>query len=263
MVEISPLRTGADVRAAARTGALTGVTAGLAPGYVQANLVMMPAAYALEFLAFCIRNPKPCPVLEVCEPGDPEPRRLAPGADLRTDLPAYRVYRDGRLVERRTDVTELWTDDMVSILIGCSFTFEWALSQHGIRLAHIEQGRNVSMYITNRECVPAGRFHGPMVVSMRPFPPDVVPQVAAITERFPGMHGAPVWIGDPKGLGIEDLGRPDFGDVLDFGPGDVPVFWACGVTPQAVALASGVPLMITHDPGHMFVTDAPHAAYQV
>lgn len=243
-----------------RSGGFTGPTSGLAPGMAQANLVVLPAGDAADFEAFCSANPRPCPLLEVTAAGDPVPRRLAPGADLRTDLPAYRVYRDGRLVEERSEVRELWRDDLVAFLIGCSFTFEHALLREGIPVRHIELGRNVPMYVTNRECVPAGRFAGPLVVSMRPIPEPLVQRAAEVTGRYPQMHGAPVHVGDPAALGIGDLSRPDYGEAVPVGEGEVPVFWACGVTPQAVALASKVPFMITHAPGCMFITDCPDSA---
>lgn len=251
-----------DVRAAIRRGD-NRHTAGVAARYVQTNLVIVPAAYAIDFLAFCIRNPKPCPIVEVCNAGDPVPRLSAPTADLRTDVPSYRIYRDGRLERVVTDITEEWSADFVSVLLGCSYTFEWALMEHGLPIAHIEQGKVVPMYITGRECEPSGPFHGPMVVSMRPYPSHLISAVVAISQRFPSMHGAPVWIGQPQALGIADLASPDFGEAVTMRPDDIPVFWACGVTPQAVALQAGIPLMITHDPGHMFITDRLHSDYEV
>jgi len=219
--------------------------------------VVLPRAYAFDFLLFCQRNPKPCPLLEVVEAGGYEPVQTAPGADLRTDLPLYRIWRDGRLVAEVPDVREHWRDDLVSFLLGCSFTFEAALLRAGVPVRHIEQGCNVPMYVTNIECVRAGVFHGPLVVSMRPIPVEQVVRAVQITSRYPAVHGAPVHIGDPAMLGIRDLARPDYGDPVDIRPGEVPVFWACGVTPQAVALRSRPEFMITHAPGHMFLTDVP------
>jgi uncharacterized protein YcsI (UPF0317 family) len=248
--------TGADVRRAARSGELTGPTPGLALGYVQANLVIVPKELAFDFLLFCQRNPKPCPLLEVTDPGDPEPKEIAPGADLRTDLPCYRVYRHGELVDEPTDIRSYWRNDLVSFLIGCSFTFENTLLQAGLPVRHIEMGRNVPMYRTNRPCCPAGRFHGPLVVSMRPLTPEQAVRAAEICRRFPKSHGTPVHVGDPGELGISDLTKPDYGDAVDIRPGELPVFWACGVTPQAVAVESRLPFLITHKPGHMFVSDA-------
>ena len=199
--------------------------------------------------------PKPCPVLDVTEPGSAEPSSVAAGADLRTDLPRYRIYRNGELVEEPTDLLGCWRDDMVGFLLGCSFTFEQALLDAGVPIRHLEMGRNVPMYRTNRECRPAGVFRGPMVVSMRPMTPAQAAVAVQVCKRFPLAHGVPIHIGDPVILGICDLNKPDFGDPVEIRPGETPVFWACGVTPQAVALAARLPLLITHKPGHMFVTD--------
>ncbi len=249
------MRTPGDWRKEIRTGRWRRLTAGLAPGYVQANLVVVPEAHAGDFRLFCERNPGPCPLLDVTAPGDPVPRAAAPDADLRTDLPKYRVFRDGGFAEERTDLLGIWREDLVAFLLGCSFTFEEALQRAGLPMRHIERGSNVSMYVTSRMCEPAGPFIGPMVVSMRPFAAADVPRVVDITAHYPFAHGAPVHAGDPEALGIHDLTRPDYGDALPVEPGEVPVFWACGVTPQAVAARARLPLMITHAPGHMFLTD--------
>jgi uncharacterized protein YcsI (UPF0317 family) len=251
--------TPAELRLAAREGRWTRPTAGVCDGHVQANLMVVPREAAFEFLLFCQRNPKPCPVIEVVEAGRVEPA-CAPGADLRTDLPRYRVYRDGQLVAEPTEVRDLWRDDLVSFLIGCSFSFEEPLAAAGVPLRHVECGVNVPMYRTNRPTAPAGRFHGPLVVSMRPIPAALVPLAVQITGRYEQVHGAPVHVGEPGALGIADLARPDFGDPVELRPGELPVFWACGVTPQAAALASKLPFCITHAPGHMFVTDLKNAA---
>lgn len=248
------LRTGLDVRGGCRVG-LNTPTPGLAPGFVQANLVVLPKDWAFDFLLFCQRNPKPCPLLDVTEPGDPEPKAVAPGADLRTDLPAYRVWRDGELVEEPTEVTKHWRDDLVAFVIGCSFTFENALLEAGVPLRHIEEGVNVPMYRTNVACKPAGRFAGPMVVSMRPLAPSQAIRATQICAKYPLAHGAPVHFGDPAAIGIADVAKPDFGDPVAIRPGEVPVFWACGVTPQAVLMRAKPPFAITHKPGHMFLTD--------
>jgi uncharacterized protein YcsI (UPF0317 family) len=247
--------TAAAVRAASRSGAFAGPTPGLALGYVHANLVIVPRDLAFDFLLFCQRNPKPCPLLDVTEPGDPEPRGVASGADLRTDLPAYRVFRHGELVDEPADVTGYWRDDLVAFVIGCSFTFENALLQSGVPVRHVEQNCNVPMYRTNIPCRPAGAFRGPMVVSMRPLTPARAVRAAQICARFPRAHGTPVHFGDPAAIGIADLARPDFGDPVDVRPGEVPVFWACGVTPQAVVMTAKPEFVITHKPGHMFLTD--------
>lgn len=251
--------TPGELRQACRAGRFDRPTAGLCDGFVQANLMAVPAEAAFDFLLFCQRNPKPCPVIEVVEAGRVEPA-CAPGADLRTDLPRYRVYREGRLAEERTEVRDLWRDDLVAFLIGCSFSFEEALAAAGVPLRHVEACSNVPMYRTGRPAAPAGRFRGPLVVSMRPIPAGLVPLAVQVTARYEKVHGAPVHAGAPEALGIADLGRPDWGDPVEIRPGEIPVFWACGVTPQAAALASGIPFCITHAPGHMFATDLRNAA---
>ena len=245
------------MRAGIRAGQWDGPTAALAPGYAQANLVALPVADAFDFLRFCVANPRPCPVLEVGEPGSFEPVQTAPGADLRTDVPRYRVHRDGGLVDELTDVKDVWREDLVAFLIGCSFTFERALLAAGLPVRHIEQGINVPMYTTAVACRPAGRFAGPLVVSMRPMTPQQAIRATEITSRFTTAHGPPVQIGEPEALGIASLAAPQYGDPVEIRANEVPVFWACGVTPQAVAAASRPELMITHAPGHMFVTDVP------
>lgn len=249
------MTTGRDIRLACRAGTNTGPTPGLAPGFVQANLVLLPLDWAFDFLLFCQRNPKPCPLLDVTEPGDPEPKFAAPGSDLRTDLPAYRVWEQGTLVEEPAEITRHWRDDLVGFVIGCSFTFENALQERGVPVRHIEEGRNVPMYRTSIPCRPAGRFHGPMVVSMRPLSPGHSIEATRICSRFPLAHGTPVHFGDPAAIGIADIARPDFGDGVTIRPGEQPVFWACGVTPQAALMAAKPPFAITHKPGHMFLTD--------
>ena len=244
-----------ELRTLIRRGELVQPTAGLAPGHVQANLAILPKELAFDFLLFCQRNPRPCPLLEVVENGSAEPLQFAPGADLRVDVAKYRVYRDGELVAEVEELSEFWRDDLVSFLLGCSFSFESALMRAGISLRHIERGTNVSMYITNIQTTPAGAFSGPMVVSMRPIPREKITRAVQVTSRFPAVHGAPIHIGDPEALGIMDISRPDMGDPVDVLEGEVPIFWACGVTPQAVAMNCRPPLMITHSPGYMFITD--------
>jgi uncharacterized protein YcsI (UPF0317 family) len=243
------------LRAAIRRGSWTGPTAGLAAGHAQANLVVLPREDALDFLRFCVHNPRPCPVLEVTDPGATEPVHTAPGADLRTDVPRYRVYRDGDLAHEAADVVDEWRDDLVAFLLGCSFTFERALLAEGLPVRHVEQGVNVPMYRTSIACRPAGRFAGPLVVSMRPMLPAQAIRATQVTARYVRAHGAPVHVGHPEAIGIDAIDRPDYGDPVEIREGEVPVFWACGVTPQAAATESGPELMITHAPGHMFVTD--------
>lgn len=247
--------TGVEVRRATRAGAWRGPTPGLARGFVQANLAVVPKSLAFDFLEFCRRNPRPCPVLDVTDPGSPEPTALAPGADLRIDLPRYCVYRYGELLEEPTDLLNWWRSDLVAFLLGCSFTFENALLSAGLPVRHLEQGCNVPMYRTSIACRPCGVFRGPLVVSMRPMTPTQAEQASALCAGYPRSHGAPVQIGEPTSLGIRTLDRPDFGDPVDVRPGEVPVFWACGVTPQAVAMQARLPLLLTHKPGHMFLTD--------
>ena len=249
------LRSPAQVRNIIRQGGWDQPTAGLAPGFAQANLVILPKVLALDFFLFCQRNPKPCPLLDVTDPGNAIPARIAVDADIRTDIPRYRVYRRGELIDEPQDIIKYWDDTMVAFLLGCSFSFEQPMLEAGIPIRHIEQGCNVPMFITNQQCEPAGDFSGPMVVSMRPIAQNQLVDAVKITSRFPGVHGAPVHIGDPAVLGISDLQKPDFGDPVPFKPGEIPVFWACGVTPQAVAMQVKPELIITHAPGFMFVSD--------
>jgi uncharacterized protein YcsI (UPF0317 family) len=243
-----------EPRLAAREGRFQDPTSGHAPGFLQANLMIVPQQYAFDFLLFCQRNPKPCPLIEVMEPGAREPK-CAPGADIARDIPGYRVYRDGDLDSERLDVRDLWRSDFVSFLIGCSFSFEDAVVQAGIPLRHVEQACNVAMYRTNIACESAGPFRGEMVVSMRPIKSRDVARVVEISGRFDVAHGAPVHIGNPGAIGIADIARPEYGDAVRIEDDEIPVFWACGVTPQWVAQKSRLPLCITHAPGKMFVTD--------
>ena len=244
-----------EVRRAIRRGAHTGHTAGLAPGYVQGNLCILPKEFAADFRLFCQRNPKPCPLLGVSEPGDPRLPSLGADLDLRTDVPRYRVFRDGRHVEDVADLRELWRDDLVVFVLGCSFSFEQALIEAGLPLRYVEQGKNVPMYRTSIDTVPAGPFRGKLVVSMRPFAPADAIRAIEITSRYPTAHGAPVHLGRPELIGIEDLSRPWVGDATEVREGEIALFWACGVTPQSVVLDARLPFCITHAPGHMLVTD--------
>jgi len=232
-----------------------GNTAGMAPGYVQGNLMILPKDLANDFLLFCQRNPQPCPVLAVSEPGNPMISALGEDLDIRTDIPRYRVWKDGVMVDEPYDITNVWRDDLVSFLLGCSFSFEQALIEAGIPMRHINCGSNVPMYRTNIQTEAAGVFHGPMVVSMRPMKPADVVRAVQVTSRFPRVHGAPVHIGLPHMIGIEDIYKPDFGDAVEVKDDELPVFWACGVTPQSVAMAARPPFCITHSPGAMLITD--------
>lgn len=239
----------------ARSGKLTGPTANLAPGHVQANLAILPRALAADFLHFCQRNPKPCPLLAMSEPGDPSLPDLGQDIDIRTDIPRYRVWHNGELVAEPTEVRDLWRDDLVSFLIGCSFSFEEAMLDNGLPVRHIEQGCNVPMYRTNIPTHAAGVFGGPLVVSMRPLKAADAIRAIQVTSRFPSVHGAPVHIGDPALIGIANIDRPDYGDAVEIRAGEMPVFWACGVTPQSVVATVRPDFCITHAPGHMLVTD--------
>ncbi|MQA86349.1 MAG: putative hydro-lyase [Streptosporangiales bacterium] len=250
-------QTPADLRGRARTGEWTECTTGTCLGYLQTNLAILPEAYAKEFRDFCSANPRPMPLVEMTEPGVPDGLRTAPGADLRTDAPRYRVYRYGRLDDEVTDVTELWRDDLVAFLLGCSFTAEAKLLDAGVVLRHMELGQGVGMWATSIPCTPAGRFHGPTVVSMRSIRKDQVDLATRVTADYPLAHGAPLHSGDPAAIGITDLDRPDWGDPIEVREDEVPVFWACGVTPQAAIMAARPEFAITHSPGHMFITDIP------
>ena len=252
--------TGRDVRLAARAGTLTGPTAGLARGFVQGNLVILPEALAADFAAFCERNPKPCPVIGITEAGTPNVPALGADLDLRTDLPRYRVWRDGKIAEELSDISPLWRGDLVGFVLGCSFTFEDALISAGIPLKHVAAKTNVAMYRTDIACQPAGPFAGPLVVSMRPMSAVHAQRAIEITARFTSAHGAPVHVGDPEAIGISDLSSPDYGDRVEIAADELPVFWACGVTPQAAIAGANVPFAITHAPGCMLVTDLTVAA---
>lgn len=251
----SSLSTGREVRLAARAGRLRSHTSGSAPDYVQANLMIVPRALAYDFLLYCQRNPKPCPLLAVADAGDPHLPALGADLDVRTDVPRYRVWRDGELVDEPADISPLWRDDLVTFAIGCSFSFEQAIIAAGVPLRHVTCGDNVAMFKTAITTQPSGVFRGPMVVTMRPFVPTDAVRAVQVTSRFPNVHGAPVHLGNPAAIGIADLTHPDFGDPIDVHPGEIPVFWACGVTPQAVVMAARPEFCITHAPGCMLVTD--------
>ena len=244
-----------QARAAIRSGEFTGHTSGMAEGHVQGNVVILPELLANDFLRYCQRNPKPCPLLAVSEPGQALLPSLGADIDIRTDVPRYRVWRDGVLTDQPTDISALWRKDLVTFVIGCSFSFEEALLEAGIPLRHIAQNRNVAMYRSNIATSPAGVFNGPMVVSMRPLKAADAIRAIQITSRFPNVHGAPVHIGNPALIGIADLAKPDYGDAVDVLPDEIPVFWACGVTPQAAITQARPEFCITHAPGAMLITD--------
>jgi uncharacterized protein YcsI (UPF0317 family) len=249
-----------QVRLAIRTGKYRGNTAGLAPGHVQGNVCILPKEYAEDFRLFCERNPKPCPLLAMSKPGDPMLPTLGHDVDIRTDVSGYRVFRDGKLAEEVADIRDLWRPDLVTFILGCSFSFEQALVEDGLRLRYVDEGKNVPMFRTSVDTVPAGRFRGKLVVSMRPFKPAEAIRAIEITARYPRVHGSPVHIGRPDLIGISDLNQPWAGDPTEVRADEMPVFWACGITPQSVVLDAKPSLCITHQPGHMLVTDLENAS---
>lgn len=247
------------LRAIFRSGAYRGTTANMANGHTQGNLAILPASHALDFARFCQRNPKPCPLVGVSDTGDPMMRTLGEDIDIRTDIPSYNIYSDGVFESSVSDVSEFWAEDSVAFVLGCSFSFEEALMQARIPMRHMEINRTVPMYKTSIDLVPAGAFGGGMVVSMRPMSMEQAIQASAITARFPHTHGMPVHIGEPAAIGIKDIDTPDWGEPTEFRAGEVPVFWACGVTPQNAIQEAGLPLVVTHTPGSMLITDIPSA----
>ncbi|MEM9344068.1 MAG: putative hydro-lyase [Pseudomonadota bacterium] len=249
-----------DVRRAIRAGRYCSHTAGLGQGFLQANLAIIPEAYALDFMRFCQRNPKPCPLTGVSDTGDPMMATMGRDIDIRSDVPAYNIYRDGVLTQTVHDIHDVWSDDLVVFALGCSFTFEHALIRAGIPVWHVEHDKTVPMFRSDIETVPAGPFSGKMVVSMRAIPEDRVAEAVEISRRFPLAHGAPIYWGDPADIGIADIAAPEWGDPAPVGAGEVPVFWACGVTPQVAVEAARLPLCITHRPGHMLISDIPEDA---
>ena len=251
---MNPAASPQQLRQLIRDRKWTTPTSGAASGYLQANLVMLPAEEAFNFLLFCVRNPKPCPILDVLEPGQFEPL-IAPGADLRTDLPRYKIFEQGEFKTDAEDVSDYFNENMVSFLLGCSFSFENAMLAAGLPIRNLEEGKNVSMYITNKPCAPAGPFSAPLVVTMRPMTPAQAVRAVQVTTRFHLTHGAPVHLGDPEQIGIRNLAAPDFGDAVTIRSGEIPVFWACGVTSQLSATSAPLSRVITHAPGHMFVSD--------
>lgn len=243
-----------EVRQRIREGIVTVPTAGMSAGYAQANLVILPKEYAEDFKEFARKNPKPCPILEIVE-GSPITHDMGEGANIVTDIPKYFIYKNGVKTDEVTDASSYWEDGFVGFLIGCSFSFEEALLKSGIDVRHISQGCNVPMYKTNIPCEKAGVFEGPVVASMRPMTPEHAQKAKEITDRFPNVHGGPIQIGSPEAIGIKDINKPDYGDAVEIREGEIPVFWACGVTPQAAVEHAKPPIVITHAPGHMFITD--------
>lgn len=243
-----------------RNGEIDYQTSGMCNGYAQANLCILPKEYAFDFLLFCMRNPKPCPILEVGDVGSKEIKTMAQYGDICTDFPKYRIWKNGVLEKEVTDISEYWQDDFVYFLIGCSFSFESELLEAEVPVRHIEENRNVPMFNTNIALEPAGKFHGNMVVSMRPIADDLVVKAVNVTAAMPRVHGAPVHIGNPRAIGIEDVNCPDYGDSVTINEGETPVFWACGVTPQNAVMQTKPPIAITHSPGHMFITDVKNVS---
>ena len=248
------------VRKAIRSGAYRDHTAGLATGYLQANLVIIEDVHALDFMRYCQRNPKPCPVVGVSDTGNPMMITLGRDIDIRMDVPSYNIYRHGQLTDNCSEITNLWQDNMVAFALGCSFTFEHAILRAGLSLWHVKNNRTVPMFKTTIETVKAGPFSGPMVVSMRVIAASRLDEVKAISAQFPLAHGGPVHWGDPAAIGITDITAPEWGDPTPVRDGEVPVFWACGVTPQAAIMRAGLPLCITHKPGQMLITDISDTA---
>lgn len=249
-----------DVKKLIREGKIDFQTSGMCNGYAQANLCILPKDYAFDFLLFCMRNPKPCPILEVGDVGSKLIKTMAESGDICKDFPKYRIWKNGVLEKEVTDITDYWQEDFVYFLIGCSFSFESELLEADVPVRHIEEGRNVPMFNTNIELNPAGKFHGNMVVSMRPIPDDLVVKAVNVTAAMPRVHGAPVHIGNPEAIGINDITKPDYGDSVTVNEGETPVFWACGVTPQNVVMQTKPPIAITHSPGHMFITDVKNVS---
>lgn len=248
-----------EVRQLIRQGKINYQTSGMCMGYAQANLAILPKDLAYDFLLFTQRNPKPCPILEVSDVGDPMLHKIAKDCNIATDIPKYRIYEKGVLTGEYDDVTKFWRDDLVAFLIGCSFSFESELLESGVSVRHIEEKKNVPMYLTNIDCESAGAFSGKMVVSMRPLPPEQIVKAVNITASMPRVHGTPVHIGNPELIGISDINKPDFGEAVTINKGETPVFWACGVTPQSIMMSSKPDFCITHAPGHMLITDVKNS----
>lgn len=249
-----------ELRELIRCGAYDRHTAGLAAGRLQCNVAILPKIHAADFILFCARNPKPCPIVGMGEAGQPYIKTLGAGIDIRSDIPRYRLFKDGVCVEEVTDITHYWQDDLVTVALGCSFTFENALMDAGIAIKHIDLDQTVPMFRSNIALDPVGSFHGEMVVTMRPIPDDRIDDAYAISGKYPQAHGAPIGHGNPENFGIVDLQKPDWGDPVDVSEDEVPVYWACGVTPQNVLMNAKLPFCITHAPGHMLIADVDEGA---
>jgi uncharacterized protein YcsI (UPF0317 family) len=263
MVAAETMNTGAEIRAHCRTNDFTRQTSGLAPGYVQCNIVILPKQDADQFASFCQLNPKPCPLLATSPtPGAFDLPDLGHNIDIRTDLPRYRIWENGQYTGQRDDIVDLWQDDWMAFALGCSFSFEEALSNAGIEIRNVSEGVNVPMYRTNIDCQSAGPFKARMVVSMRPMLASDAIAAIQICSRYPSVHGAPIHLGDPTLIGIGNLNQPDFGDPVSLYSNEIPLFWACGVTPQVALESAKLPLAITHEPGHMLVTDLTNASLE-
>ena len=249
-----------EVRQLIREGKIDFPTSGMCAGYAQANLVILPPEYAADFEEYAKLNPFPCPILEIIRGKEPLTHAMGEGANICTDIPRYRVYENGVFTKELTDASEYWKEGYVGFLIGCSFSFEESLLREGIEVRHISQGRNVPMYkVELFQTKPAGPFKGPMVCSMRPMTPEKAKRAYEITVKMPNVHGAPVHMGPAEAIGIKDVMKPDYGEAVDIYPGEIPVFWPCGVTPQAAVENAKPPIVITHAPGHMFITDILNA----
>jgi len=252
-----------EARQRARRGELTDITLNLAPGIVQCNVTILPKNWATDFLKFCWANPKPCPLLAVSNAGDPMLPSLGEDIDIRTDLPMYRLFRDGVMERDVLDIRDLWQDDWVTFALGCSFSFDEALRDANVPPRHLQLGISTAMYRTNIKATPAGPFRGTYVVSMRPYKPAEAIRAIQVTSRFPNVHGAPLYFGNPADIGIQDITKPDFGDFYPVYEGEVPVFWACGVTPHVIIEQAKPPICITHKPSHMLLTDLLNAELAV
>jgi len=252
-----------DLRNRIRTGSFQGQTSGLANGYLQGNLIILPHSYAFDFMRFCMLNPQPCPLVSMGQAGDPHLTEMGADIDVRTDVPMYRIWQNGNLIEEVSDIKALWRNDLVAFVLGCSFSFEEALLEAQLEVRHIKLGLNVPMFETNIATVASGPFSGPTVVTMRPYKAQDAIRAIQITTRFPRVHGAPLHFGDPSQIGIKDLQNPEYGDAVPVYQDEVPVFWGCGVTPQAALRAAKLPFCITHSPGCMLITNRRNTDFAV